>query len=338
MSEGAEIADIDLEEADDLPPHRAAIPVAPGVLGLEQHVRRRNLVRIAVVFSLALHVGFFLAALMWGQGRPFPEADGKLGVVRVHLAQSGYGETVIEKAPASEAQAADPAGDDANAPPAGQTPPAPPASIEAQQPGPVALTVHVEPRPAASAVQERNPNPPDTAAPHGDNRATADAQANAVKMAALADEDEDATSRFAAPLAEQPSEGKKPPVSGYKPAIPRRKGGENATTASPGDEGARSAANAAAATRGAVFSYKRRVRTLVMRNLPEGRWGPGRVVVGFRVSRSGELLGSSIARSSGNTAIDRAALACVRSAGPFPAPPRGAMPAELALSMDFRFQ
>lgn len=335
MSKGAEIADVDLEEVEDLPPHRAAIPVAPDMLGSEQNLRRHNLVRIAVVFSLALHVGFFLAALMWGQGTPFPEADGT-AVVRVHLARSAYGETVIEKALVSEAQAANLAADPADAPHADQSAPAQQEFIAAQQPGPVSLTAHLEARPAAADAGERNPRLSDNAAPRGNDPQTADMQPGEVRVTALADE-QDAAGASAAALAEKQFEGRKPPVPGYKP-LPRRKGGENATSAFPGDEGTRPVAGASAATRGAVFSYKRRVRALVIRNLPEGRWGSGRVVVGFRISRSGELLGASIARSSGNAAIDRAALDCVRRAGPFPAPPRGATPAELAQSMDFRFQ
>jgi protein TonB len=62
------------------------------------------------------------------------------------------------------------------------------------------------------------------------------------------------------------------------------------------------------------------------------------VVVGFRLSNSGRLLSSYVMRSSGLAGMDQAALACVRRAGPFPAPPPGATAKQLALSIDFRFR
>jgi protein TonB len=88
----------------------------------------------------------------------------------------------------------------------------------------------------------------------------------------------------------------------------------------------------------AAFAYKRRVRAYVTRNLPQGVWGPGRVVVGFRLSPTGKLLSASVTQSSGNPQMDRAALACVRTAGPYPKPPAGSTPSQRALSIDFRFQ
>lgn len=68
---------------------------------------------------------------------------------------------------------------------------------------------------------------------------------------------------------------------------------------------------------GQVFKRLSRVRK------PRGL-GRGRAVVAFRVSSNGNLAAVSIARSSGNRKIDRAALQHVRRAAPFPSPPRGA--------------
>ncbi|ANB33974.1 energy transducer TonB family protein [Rhodovulum sulfidophilum] len=50
----------------------------------------------------------------------------------------------------------------------------------------------------------------------------------------------------------------------------------------------------------------------------------GATVVAFRVATDGRLASASVARSSGSTALDRAALRIVERAAPFPAPPRGA--------------
>lgn len=67
---------------------------------------------------------------------------------------------------------------------------------------------------------------------------------------------------------------------------------------------------------------------LVMRRIaragrPEGR-ARGAAVVAFSISPGGALSAISIARSSGTAAFDRAALAVVRNAAPFPRPPAGA--------------
>ncbi|MGR3376848.1 energy transducer TonB family protein [Salipiger abyssi] len=50
----------------------------------------------------------------------------------------------------------------------------------------------------------------------------------------------------------------------------------------------------------------------------------GATVVAFRISGSGGLAGVSVARSSGSSALDSAALRVVQRAAPFPAPPAGA--------------
>lgn len=50
----------------------------------------------------------------------------------------------------------------------------------------------------------------------------------------------------------------------------------------------------------------------------------GAAVVAFRVSDGGGLAAVTIARSSGSSALDQAALRVVRRAAPFPAPPSGA--------------
>ncbi|MCR9272578.1 MULTISPECIES: cell envelope integrity protein TolA [Mameliella] len=50
----------------------------------------------------------------------------------------------------------------------------------------------------------------------------------------------------------------------------------------------------------------------------------GTAVVAFSISSGGGLASLSLARSSGSSALDRAALGVVRSAAPFPQPPNGA--------------
>jgi TonB family protein len=47
----------------------------------------------------------------------------------------------------------------------------------------------------------------------------------------------------------------------------------------------------------------------------------GTVLILFRLDRQGQLVGSRIARTSGNATLDNAGLALVRQAQPFPPPP-----------------
>jgi len=50
----------------------------------------------------------------------------------------------------------------------------------------------------------------------------------------------------------------------------------------------------------------------------------GEAVIAFTISASGGLGGVSVARSSGSSALDQAALSLIRKAAPFPKPPAGA--------------
>jgi periplasmic protein TonB len=69
-------------------------------------------------------------------------------------------------------------------------------------------------------------------------------------------------------------------------------------------------------------AYGAAVRAAVGHHKPRGV-GRGRVTVTFSIGPMGTLRGVSVARSSGNSQLDQAALAAVRSAAPFPAPPTG---------------
>jgi protein TonB len=94
----------------------------------------------------------------------------------------------------------------------------------------------------------------------------------------------------------------------------------------------------ASASSGAVLGYAAAVRARVAGNKPSGDGQRGTAVISFGVTTSGRLAYASIARSSGNAALDRLALSAVRSAAPFPSPPAGATPAQLRFSIPFHFQ
>ena len=70
-------------------------------------------------------------------------------------------------------------------------------------------------------------------------------------------------------------------------------------------------------------AYGAAVRSAVGRHKPRGV-GRGRVTVTFSIGPMGALRGVNVARSSGNSKLDQAAVSAVRSAAPFPAPPSGA--------------
>ncbi len=64
-----------------------------------------------------------------------------------------------------------------------------------------------------------------------------------------------------------------------------------------------------------------------IRSIPAGRSsGRGSALVAFGIGPRGQLTSATIARSSGNPALDQAALAHIRRAAPFPPPPGGRSP------------
>ncbi|NJM33510.1 MAG: TonB C-terminal domain-containing protein [Rhodomicrobium sp.] len=75
-------------------------------------------------------------------------------------------------------------------------------------------------------------------------------------------------------------------------------------------------------------AYKNSVRTHLAARKPAGRYGSGRLVVGFTLSRSGKVVSAKILKSSGKADMDESALQAVYSSAPFPKPPRGIRPAD----------
>ncbi|MCU0901614.1 MAG: energy transducer TonB [Cypionkella sp.] len=67
------------------------------------------------------------------------------------------------------------------------------------------------------------------------------------------------------------------------------------------------------------------------------RGASGSVTVRLTVSRTGQLAGVSVAKSSGNAALDQAALRAVQAAGSFPAAPKGLTDASYAFTLPMKF-
>ena len=102
--------------------------------------------------------------------------------------------------------------------------------------------------------------------------------------------------------------------------------------------GAKAKARPASASTGSVLNYASRVRAKVSGHVPRSGAGKGTVVISFAVTKSGGLSGARVSRSSGNAAVDRAALAGVRASAPFPPPPSGVSPSQLRFSVAFQFR
>ena len=82
-----------------------------------------------------------------------------------------------------------------------------------------------------------------------------------------------------------------------------------------------------AASRETEDGYRNRIYDILKRGTrtPAGIIGNFSVVVSFQVDRAGNLVSSSLLRSSGNPQIDAEALATVRRSAPFPKPPVGVL-------------
>jgi protein TonB len=64
----------------------------------------------------------------------------------------------------------------------------------------------------------------------------------------------------------------------------------------------------------------------------------GQVVLALAITRDGQLAGLSVSRSSGDPALDAAALSAVQRAGRFPAAPAGLTDARYSFSLPIRFR
>lgn len=83
-------------------------------------------------------------------------------------------------------------------------------------------------------------------------------------------------------------------------------------------------ARALAQANAAISNYPGQVMRRIQRQRRPRVNARGGAVVSFSVSSGGGLASARVARSSGSRELDRAALALVRRAAPFPAPPAGA--------------
>lgn len=94
---------------------------------------------------------------------------------------------------------------------------------------------------------------------------------------------------------------------------------------------AASAAASSASWRASLMAHLNRYK-----RFPPGA-SPGSVSVSFTIDRSGGVRSASLARSSGNSALDAEAVAMVRRASPVPPPPAGVGGSSMAIAVPIRF-
>lgn len=88
----------------------------------------------------------------------------------------------------------------------------------------------------------------------------------------------------------------------------------------------------------AAQSWKSEIvmRISSVKQYPEAaRPASGTAVVAFSVNRSGQILGARLARSSGSSLLDQAAVETVRRANPVPAPPPGVPGGSFTIPLHF---
>lgn len=118
---------------------------------------------------------------------------------------------------------------------------------------------------------------------------------------------------------------------------PKEKAKPKAKVEAPAAEAAPKVAKAGAAAGNKKWASKIRSRIERKKSYPAAAKGASGVVsVHIRIAASGALAGVKLTGSSGNAALDAAALKAVKSAAPFPAAPAGSSGAEFSLNMDFR--
>ncbi|OOY13015.1 hypothetical protein BMG00_04185 [Thioclava marina] len=115
--------------------------------------------------------------------------------------------------------------------------------------------------------------------------------------------------------------------------------GQGANGAAGDNQSAPAATLSAGQIRSLMGSWGGQIRARVERHkTPPAGAGAGRVVVALNVARDGRLLGAAVAKSSGNAALDQAALDAVRRAGRFPAAPQGLAKARYSFTLPITFR
>lgn len=241
---------------------------------------------------------------------------------------------------------------------AGEPPPAVMIDLAPMSVAPEAPPQDVAPGPQMTEAQpETTPEPQETPKPQPD--ATPEPPAPApepdVKVPELPKAD-DAAATLTPPPPEPPKP-EPPKEPEHKPAKPppkkkveRKKPRERADHAAPRTSapptaqaqraeraaaaaaGAASSAAAAASWRSELIAHLNRYK-----RFPSGAGSGGVATIAFTINRSGQVTGSRLLRSSGDSVLDAEAVALPRRASPVPAPPAGTGGRSIGLAVPIRF-
>lgn len=137
-----------------------------------------------------------------------------------------------------------------------------------------------------------------------------------------------------------PKPAPKPPVKAMpKPqAAPGPSPSPTPSTETGTGHASAAASEPVSASRGAMVDYGAQVWAWIGRHKPEKVVGGGQATVKLTLGTAGEVLDAAILTSSGDEALDRAALAAVRKASPFPTPPPGLTAEDRVFSVPFLFR
>jgi protein TonB len=281
--------------------------------------------RLAIVFSLALHAVVFAAAQSWTENdleralgnAATPAAEGTVVVIPVEV-------VAVSALPSAAA-------------PTNTTTP------EAQTPNPAAVAEpkksEPEPRPVAEPTPSAAPTPPLATEAPAEERVAPLPDAKAPDWRMVEERPEPKPAETLKPV-EQKTAPKE--VQRTRPAAPSAAAApaRPAASAIPGRAGNRGNIETGGAA--LVSSYQAQVQAHLQRfrTYPEAarsRGITGVAAVRFALGRDGQVLSVSLARGSGASVLDEAALAMVRRASPFPPFPAGLNRTRMDLAAPVRF-
>ncbi|KJS14620.1 MAG: hypothetical protein VR78_09845, partial [Hoeflea sp. BRH_c9] len=137
---------------------------------------------------------------------------------------------------------------------------------------------------------------------------------------------------------QEPNPVKKMPVSGQKSVnstVDAKAGSQQGKASAKAAPSGNAQAKSAKTGNAAASNYPGKVYSKIARTRQRNTGGRGIAHVSFQITASGQVAGVSVSRSSGNSSVDRAAIAHVKRASPFPKPPAGAR-TRFVIPIEFR--
>lgn len=198
--------------------------------------------------------------------------------------------------------------------------------------------------PASTAVSEAAQEPPEDA--HADKFAPfpTEPTPRPLSQPVLVAQDAEVTVAAKTEVTPAPSPKFIPDATVIAPAIPSVAAAATGGSAGGAEAAAKTAASSVAtagrlaASQGDINRFVAGIRSSLARTKPSGRGRIGTALVGFAIEVDGQLEYLRIEKSSGNTALDQAALDAVRRAAPFRAPPAGMADAARRFVIPYQFQ